>query len=227
MDRVGSRLDHETSITQTAYRKERSTTEHIFAAKMAIERPTNARNETLHLVLLDMSKAFDSIKRKDLIEHLQHTIAADELHIMKKMVEVSLVVRCKDSISEPFHTDTGAPQGDCASTNSFTYYLTKSLEVQTPDAIIYDHHYYHQSITSHEIPGELTEHNYAQPTQIQHFNVEMEYANDLSKLISDHNDIRRYEHNVEENLGKKGLKVNKNKTENYIISRHNHQCKKV
>ena len=136
MDRVGSRLDHETSITQTAYRKERSTTEHIFAAKMAIERPTNARNETLHLVLLDMSKAFDSIKRKDLIEHLQHTIAADELHIMKKMVEVSLVVRCKDSISEPFHTDTGAPQGDCASTNSFTYYLTKSLEVQTPDAII-------------------------------------------------------------------------------------------
>ena len=107
---------------------------------MATDQTTNARNKTLHLVLLDMSKAFDSIKRKDLIEHLQHTIAADELHIMKKMLEVSLVVRCGDSISEPFHTDTSAPQGDCASAKSFTYYLAKSLLVQTPDAIIHDHH---------------------------------------------------------------------------------------
>ena len=185
MDRVGSRLDHKTPITQAAYRKERLTTEHVFAAKMAIERTINARNETLHVVLLDMSKAFHNIKRKDLIEHLQHTIAADELHIMKKMLEVSLVVRCGDSISEPFHIDTGAPQGGCASANSFTYYPAKSLQEKTPDAIIHDHHYHHQSITSHEIPDELTEHNYAQPTQIQHFNIEIEYFDDLSKLTSD------------------------------------------
>ena len=131
-----------------------------------------------------MSRAFDSIKRKDLTEHLQHTIAADELHIMKKMLEKSLVVRCGDSISEPFHTETGAPQGDCARANSFTHYLAKSLEVKTPDAIIHDHYYRHQSITSHEIPDELTKHNYAQPTQMQHFNIEMEYADDLSKLTT-------------------------------------------
>ena len=173
-----------------------------------------------------MSKAFDSNKRKDIIEHLQHTIAADELHIMKKMLEVSLVVRCGDSISEPFHTGTGAALEDCASANSFTYYLAKSLEVQTPDQIIHDHHYHHQSITSREIPDELIEHNYAQPMQIQHFDIEMEYVDDLSKLTSDHNDIRRYEHNVEENLGKKGLKVNKNKAKYYIITRQNHQWKK-
>ena len=88
MDRLCSRLDYETPLTQAAYRKERSTTEHIFAAKMAIERTTNARNKILHLALFDMSKAFDSIKRKDLTENLLHTIAADELHIMKKMLEV-------------------------------------------------------------------------------------------------------------------------------------------
>ena len=64
-------------------------------------------------------------------------------------------------------------------------------------------------INSHEIPDELTEHNYTQPSQIQHFNIEMEYDDHLSKLTSDHNNIRRYEHNVEENLCKKGLKVNK------------------
>ena len=226
MDRVGSRLDHETPITQAGYRKERSTTEHVFAAKMAIERTTNARDETFHLVLFDRSKVFDNIKRKYLIEHLQHTIVADELYIMKKMLEVSLVIQCGVSISEPFYTDTGALQGDFASTNSFTYYLAKSFEVQTPDAIIHDHHYYHQSITSHEIPDELTEHNYTKPTQIQHFVIEMEYAVDLRKLTSDHNNIHKYEHNVEENLGKKGLKVNKKKTENDISSRQNRQWKK-
>ena len=74
-------------------------------------------------------------------------------------------------------------------------------------------------INSHEIPDELTEHNYTQPSQIQHFNIEMEYDDHLSKLTSDHNNIRRYEHNVEENLGKKGIKLNKNKTENHTISR--------
>ena len=142
---------------------------------------------------------------------------------MRKMLEVSVVVRCGGSISESFHTDTDAPQGDCASANTFTYFLAKSLEVQTPEAIIHDHHYNHQSVTNHEVPDELTEHNYAQPTEIQHFNIEMEYADDLNKLTSDHNNIHRYEHNVEENLGKKGLKVNKNKTKYYIITRQNHQ----
>ena len=93
------------------------------------------------------------------MKYLQHTIAADEQHIMKKMLEVSLFVRCGDSISELFNTDAGAPRGDCASANSFIYYPAKSLEVKTPDAIIRDHHYHHQSITSHEIPDELTDCN--------------------------------------------------------------------
>ena len=67
MDQVGSTLDHETPIIQAAYRKKISTTEHVVAAKTAIEQTTNARNGTLHLFLLNMSKAFDSIKRKELI----------------------------------------------------------------------------------------------------------------------------------------------------------------
>ena len=64
IDGVGSRLDHEIPITQVAYRKERSTNERVFAPKMIIEQTTNTRNETLHVVLLDMSKAIDSIKKR-------------------------------------------------------------------------------------------------------------------------------------------------------------------
>ena len=168
---------------------------------MAIEQTTNARNETLHLVLLDMSIAFNSIKRKELIEHLQHTISADELHIMKKMLKVSLVVWCGNSISEPFHTDTGETQGVQVLRASLIIY--KIFRGTNSDTMIHNHYYHHQSITSHEISGELTERSYAQPTQIQHLSIEMEYANDLSTLTGDHKNIRRYKHNVEENLGKK------------------------
>ena len=118
---------------------------------MAIEGTTNTTNETLHSVLLNMSKAFDSIKRKDLIEYLQHTISAGELHIMKKMLEVSLVVRYGDSINEPFHADTGAPQGDCASANSFTYYMAKSLEIPIPNVIIHDHLYHLSQVMKYQM----------------------------------------------------------------------------
>ena len=80
INRVGSRLDHKTPVNQVTYRKERSTTKHVFAVKMVIERTTNARNDRFHLVLLDMNKAFDSIKRKYLIQHLQHNITASVNH---------------------------------------------------------------------------------------------------------------------------------------------------
>ena len=102
-------------INQAAYRKNRSTTEHVFAAKLVTERTITAKNETVYLTLLDMSKAFDSILRKQLIDDLQHTINEDELYMMKRLLEVTLKVKCGESFSNTFITDTRAPQGDCAS----------------------------------------------------------------------------------------------------------------
>jgi len=108
MNRIGARLDQETPITQAAYRKQKSQTK--VATKVAIERTITSKTETLHLVMLDMSKVFDRINRKVLLDHLRNTIHPDELHIVKKMLEVTLAVRCGQSISETFTTDTGATQ---------------------------------------------------------------------------------------------------------------------
>ena len=79
MNRVCDKMDRDTPISQAANRKGRSTTVHGFAEKTVIERTINSKNETVYLTLLDMSKAFDSIRRKDLIENLQNTVDADEL----------------------------------------------------------------------------------------------------------------------------------------------------
>ena len=57
-----------------------------------------------------MSKAFDSINRNQLIEDLRNTIETNELHIISILLKVSLSVRCENTLSEVFETDTGAPQ---------------------------------------------------------------------------------------------------------------------
>ena len=140
MTRIKDWLELEIPAIQAAYRKGRSTTEHVFACKQVIERTISAKNETVHLILLDMSKAFDTVNRKILIEDLQNTINTDELHLVRNLLSVSLTIKCGDSLSDTFQTDTGAPQGDCASANEFTYYLAKAL----PSTIIntvHDHTY--------------------------------------------------------------------------------------
>ena len=70
MKRIGCRIDAKIPISQAAYRKNRSTTEHVFGTKLIIERTISSKNETVHLILLDMSKAFDSIHCVTLIKEL-------------------------------------------------------------------------------------------------------------------------------------------------------------
>ena len=87
---------------------------HFFTSKLIIERTITARNEFTHLIMLNMSKAFDSIKGNQLIKDLGNTIETDELHIISTLLNVSLSVRCKSTLSKVFQTDSGAPPGDCA-----------------------------------------------------------------------------------------------------------------
>ena len=75
--------------------------------------------------MLGTSKGFDSINRNQLIEDLRNTIEFDELHIISTLLNVSLSVKCENTLSKVFETNTGGPQGDCASALHFTTTLTK------------------------------------------------------------------------------------------------------
>ena len=93
-NRTNDRIDQEIPIQQAAYRKGRSTTEHVFATKLIIERIMSTENEKVHLLLLDMSKAFDTIKRKTLILELQKILEPDKIHLYVKLLDVKLAVKC-------------------------------------------------------------------------------------------------------------------------------------
>ena len=53
-------------MSQAADRKNKSTAEHVFATKLIIERIILSTEKTVYLLLLDISKAFDSIQTNTL-----------------------------------------------------------------------------------------------------------------------------------------------------------------
>ena len=115
MKRINSRLDSAIPISQAAYRKNTLTTEHVFATKLIIERTISSTDETVYLLLLDMSKAFDSIQRNTLIEDLKNVLNQDELHLIRILLDVKIATKYGNYKSRFFSTDTGTPQRDCAS----------------------------------------------------------------------------------------------------------------
>ena len=76
--------------------------------KLVIERTLTSMNETVYLLMHDMSKAFDSINRATLIKDLDRILQKDELHLVNKMLNVELSVTRGSYNSEYFKTDTGA-----------------------------------------------------------------------------------------------------------------------
>ena len=93
MKRIGERVDREIPPSQAAYRKGRSTTEHFFCTKLIIERTITSKNESVYLIMHDMSKAFDSINRATLIKYLEKILQKDELHLINTMLNVELSVK--------------------------------------------------------------------------------------------------------------------------------------
>ena len=103
----------------------------MLAFKLLAEKAITSEDYEIHLLMKDMSRAFDTVNRKLLMEDLRAILDPDELHIAKLLLEdVSLIVRCGSSYGEEFKTNIGTPQGDCASPILFTLYLANALQDQ-------------------------------------------------------------------------------------------------
>ena len=80
MKRINSRLGSAIPISQATYRKNMSTTEHVFVTKLIIER-------------IISSTAFDSIQRNTLIEDLKNVLNQDELHLIRILLDVKIAAK--------------------------------------------------------------------------------------------------------------------------------------
>ena len=78
------------------YRKNGSTSEHVLATNLIIERTISSKDETVYLLLLDMSKTFHSIQRNTLIEDFKNLLNKDKLHLIQILLDVKITVKCGD-----------------------------------------------------------------------------------------------------------------------------------
>ena len=200
-ERTMDRIDVTIPNSQAAYRRGRSTTEHVFAAKILAEKAITSVDYTIYILLFDMSKAFDTVDRKLLIEDLSEVIDNDELHILNLMINVQLAIRCGSEISQFFTTDVGVPQGDGYSANEFTFYFAKSLRDTEYKCAI------------------ASEHAYEKPHPDLHIRINGEYADDMNKITTDPMTVKYHKNNLPNQLRERNLHINETKTEEYAIKR--------
>ncbi len=225
--RTHTRLNKKIPISQAAYRNGRSTTELIFSLKVLAEKAVTSSSYEITVLLLDMSKAFDTVDRGLLFEDLKEILNQDELHMISLLLQnVNLTVRMKKRQGEKFSTNVGVPQGDCLSPVLFTFYLAKALkgdglpeEVQ----VVLDHEYCRTKLENkEETPPEILEHTYCRiPDLPRPFTLEQQFADDIGWLSVSKCRTDAIKDEVPVKLKRRNLNVNESKTEEYTISLNN------
>ena len=72
--RIGGKVERHIPHSQAAYQKGRSTTEHVFAYKILAEKAITSAGYDTHILLMDMSKAFDTIDRNKLMDIMRNIL---------------------------------------------------------------------------------------------------------------------------------------------------------
>ena len=229
--RIGHKINESIPVSQAAYRAGRSTTEQIFTIKLLAEKAIASTDYTTKILLMDMSKAFDTIRRDRVIEDLRDILDPAELHMIKVLLnDVNLTVRIKDQMGQPFGTNKGTPQGDCLSPVLFTLYLSKALrgEPTSMPQELNDHTYSQdpgecvKSDTMNQL--ELRDHNYCQDPNAARTTgtlISLQYADDICWVGGNcGSEVDKQKLIVPPRLQARNLSINTSKPEEYLI---NHQ----
>ena len=126
--RIWDRLKVRIPPDQAAYQGERGGGEQVLSIKLLAEKAINSSNYKVFLSLFDMSKAFDTVNRRTLFEHLERILNPDELHLLSVITNLTKIkIKVNNAIGEMFVALIGIMQGDCLSALLFIFYLAECL----------------------------------------------------------------------------------------------------
>lgn len=226
LDRFIARILRQLPSSQAAYQIYRSRTEQIFTLRLLIDKALTSQDYDLYILLTDMSKAFDMVKRNLLIEDLKEILEEDELHMMKILIDdVKYSIKLGKTIGEEFETTLGIAQGDCLSAILFILYLSKTLGFKPQ---LRDHNYALPSQLDEEIIPQLEDHNYA-ITETEIYNkytkslvIPIQYADDCGyAIVSKDPHLMNYTAaTIPSKLKKRNLICNQSKNEDYLVTRN-------
>jgi hypothetical protein len=126
-------LEHEFSQIETEeqarFRAGRSTIDHIFCLKQFIEKKMVV-DQPLHLLFVDLEKAYYSVPLKNLWKALEHySISNSITRAIKRLYENSFSkIKIGKQLSSGFYVTKGLRQGCSLSLTLFKIYIQNALE---------------------------------------------------------------------------------------------------
>ena len=221
IDRCWDRLKAKIPAEQAAYQNGRSTTEIVFSLKIMAEKAITSENYTIFVLMLDMSKAFDTVNRPKLMNILKELLTESELFMMHVLInDVILNVRIGSKIGRDILTAIGICQGDCLSALLFILYLAYAIKPIPQQTAREDHREVMWSALDWLIRKD--EHD---------VEIDPKYADDITFIRSAEHRLNQVERIIPKMLDEYDLIINKGKTEKYEISRESNddwkKCKLV
>ena len=98
--------------------------------KLLIEKAITSENYNLIIMMINMSKAFDTINGKTLLEKLETILDESEMRIMHLLINnLKLKVRVRKSLGEEIPTNiSSVALGDCLSALLSIFFLAKFVD---------------------------------------------------------------------------------------------------
>ena len=118
------------SCSQSGFRPNRSTSDVVWAHRWISAKVLNYEDIEIDITGIDMSAAFDTIDRKQLLQLLTNLVTEDEKRIIQFLLSnTTLNVKISGAnTEEPFLTYIDTPQGDSLSPALFIIYLEQALK---------------------------------------------------------------------------------------------------
>ena len=134
---------------------------------------------TMHLLMIDMSKAFDTVDSPLLLEDLKAILNPGELHLVKVLFTAKLIVWWETEKSDFFNTH--AWYG--LSTSQFTLYLAGALYKENNDHICKK-----STITTSSDLSSISKQG-DREARNEHFAINLENGDYISAITNDKNEI--------------------------------------
>ena len=114
---------------QVAYQKEKKYNRTSYmCVKFMIEKTIASKNYNFIIMIIHMSKVFDTVNRKTLLKKLETILDESEMRMMYLLIiNVKLNVRVGRSLGEEIVTNIGIAQGECLSALLFSYSIRLNL----------------------------------------------------------------------------------------------------
>ena len=191
LGRFREEADDYIPCSQSAYRRGHSTADIVFAKRIQCDTVINKVFE-FHMLGIDLSRAFDTVDRKRLLEVTSRITSSNDVCRMVHALldNTTLQVRVGKSLADQFKATVGTPWGDRFSPVAFNGYYEASLQ-------------------------ELRAQAPPRPSEDDHTGLppETQYADDLDFLSTAADHLERLHDQALETLPTWNLKANAEKTE--------------